>query len=336
MATTIKDIARELNISVSTVSYALHGGARKVPDELRERVRQTAVRLNYRANRVARSLVTGRANAIGIVPPDLDDDVFLSPFVSLAWNGIVNEAEHLKQDLLLMTGSDRTSATSSFTELVDSRIDGLLFIAPRMGAKPFEILIEHRVPFAVMCASEAVAGVHYGVDNKMGVRLAMDHLVGLGHRRIAHLAGPEISYDGTQRRDVFIDCVRDNGLDVFEDQVLGNAWTRDEGNAMMQRLLALPNPPTAVFAANDDLALGAMQAAAALGVAVPGQLSIVGFDDVGLASHLGLTTIKQPIAEMAAKAMRAVLMLVEGEHSPKSDDFAPTLVVRESTGPIRR
>lgn len=335
MPTTLKDIARELNISVSTVSYALHGGTRKIPDQLREQVRETAVRMNYRPNRLARSLVTGRTNTIGVVPPVLDDDVFLSPYLRMAWNSIVNEAEKLRQDLLLLTASDRTRAADSIDDLVDSRIDGLLFVAPSVEAKPFERLTELQVPYTLMSAGGNAPGPHFGVDNNQGVRLAVQHLMALGHRRIAHIGGPDSSYDAIMRKSTFDQLVREYDLPLFDGQSQHGPWTRESGEARLVELMKLAHPPTAIFAGNDDLAIGVLGRAFEMGIRVPDKLSVIGFDDAGFLAYglPGLTTVRQPLPELAALAVRSLVDFIATQSVPADLELPATLVVRESTGP---
>ena len=168
MAATIKDIARKLNISTSTVSYALNGGPRTVPKEVKERVLALARELEYRPNRIARSLVTRRTNAIGVVPPAIMENVFLSPFVRSAWNGLVNAAGPLGQDLFLYTGHDRNSPDEPGQELLDGRIDGIVFIAPRPDAGAVQFVHDRKFPYSVL--SGAAPGMSFNADNEGGVR----------------------------------------------------------------------------------------------------------------------------------------------------------------------
>ncbi len=337
MAATIKDIARRLNISTSTVSYALNGGPRPVPDDVRERVLATARELEYRPNRVARSLVTGRTNAIGVVPPAVGENVFLSPFVRSAWNGLVNAAAPLGQDLLLYTGHDLNRPDEPGQELLDGRIDGVVFIAPRPDAAPVRFILEQGFPFATVAGSEVTQGLSYTADNEGGVRLALEHLAALGHRRVAHVTGGLASADARMRLDAFRHHADRLCLDADPSLIVEGDFIIERGREAAHRLLRMSNPPTAVFTANDEIAYGLCLEARELGVRVPEDLSVVGFDDTDLSFVFSppLTTVRQPVQDMAKAALRAVIALVQGEEKPKRHVFPTELVVRGSTAGVR-
>lgn len=332
MAATIKDIARRLNISTSTVSYALNGGPRSVPDEVKQRVLEMARELDYRPNRVARSLVTRRANAIGVVPPSTEQNVFLSPFVRNAWNAIVNEAEVLEQDLLLFTGHNRNLPDQTGNELLDGRIDGVVFIAPRPDTPAMHFLAQRNFPFTSIASGEAVPGVRFNCDNAGGVRMAIEHLRSLGHRRIAHVTGSLTSLDGQQRLDAFSTTLAAMGLGIPEGYIQQANFTIEAGYAAGLAFLKLEIRPTAVFAGNDEEAYGLCQAFREAGVRVPEDISVVGFDDADLsyAFNPPMTTIRQPVIDMASSALRATVDLANGI-AVSSAEFPTELVIRGST-----
>jgi len=342
MAATIKDIARRLNISTSTVSYALNGGPRNVPDDVKQRVFDIARELDYRPNRVARSLVTRKANAIGVVPPSTETNVFLSPFVRLAWNSIVNEAERLGQDLLLFTGHNRNVPGESGNELLDGRIDGVVFIAPRSDVSVIRFLQDRGFPFTSIASALDSAGPSFGCDNGGGVAQALEHLQSLGHRRIAHIAGGPNSPDAVYRMDAFKHYMCLRGLDVPEGYIQPGAFTVESGYAAGLRLLRLNPRPTAVFVGNDEMAYGLCQALREAGISVPHDVSIVGFDDCDMsyAFNPPITTVQQPVAEMAAAALRAAVDIANGDipsgvgHAA-SAQFPTRLIVRGSTASLR-
>ena len=292
---TIKDIARQLSISTSTVSYALNGGPRSVPEDVRRKVLELAKELDYRPNRIAKSLVTGFCGVIGIVPPSVDSDVFNSPFVRMTWNAIVNEAELLGQDLLLFTGHNRNSPDEAGLEFLDGRIDGVVFIAPRFDAKAIPFLTARGFPLASISSSED-GSLNYKVDNDGGVRQAMEHLYHLGHRRIAHVSGQLDSPDAFARERAFrsqIEAMR--GLEFRPEYVQSGQFTTPGGYEAALRLLEVEPRPTAVFIANDEMAYGFTQALHSRGLSVPEDMSIVGFDDCdfSFAFNPPLTTVRQ-------------------------------------------
>lgn len=332
---TIKDIARKLSISTSTVSYALNGGPRPVPEDVRRRVLELAKELDYRPNRVARSLVTGFCGVIGIVPPSVESDVFNSPFVRMTWNAIVNEAEQTGQDLLLFTGHNRNLPDEPGLVFLDGRIDGVVFIAPRSDTKAISFLAARGFPLATIASSED-GNLNYKVDNEGGVRQAMGHLMNLGHRKIAHLAGQQDSPDSVEREDAYRRIVEStSGLVFRPEYVQIGDFTTPGGYRAGKKLMALKDRPTAVFVGNDEMAYGLTQALHDLGLSVPGDVSVVGFDDCdfSFAFNPPLTTIRQPVVSMASAAVRSVISLIRQEAPMPATVFPTELVIRSSTAP---
>lgn len=335
MPATIKDIARRLNISTSTVSYALNGGPRTVPDEVRDKVLAMARELEYRPNRIARSLVTRRTNAIGVVPPAVMENVFLSPFVQSAWNGLVNAAGPLEQDLFLYTGHDRNRPDEPGQELLDGRIDGIVFIAPRPDAGAVRFVHQQKFPATVLAGD--VPGCSFNADNDAGVRSALEHLQMIGHHRVAHITGSMSSADAHSRLRAYRHHVQALGLDRDPDLVQEGNFTIDSGYLATKRLFELKDRPTAVFTANDEMAYGVCVAVRELGLSVPDDFSVVGFDDTDLSFVYSppLTSVRQPVQAMAQAALRAVVSLVNCDGEPPRSHIFPTeLVVRGSTAPV--
>jgi LacI family transcriptional regulator len=327
---TIKDIARQLSISTSTVSYALNGGPRTVPDEVRRKVLELAKELDYRPNRIAKSLVTGFCGVIGIVPPSVESDVFNSPFVRMTWNAIVNEAEILGQDLLLFTGHNRNSPDEAGLEFLDGRIDGVVFIAPRFDAKAIPFLTARGFPLASISSSED-GNLNYKVDNEGGVRQAIEHLYQLGH-----LTGQPDSPDSVARERAFrTQIARMPGLEFHPEYVQCGHFTTPGGFQAALRMLEVQPRPTAVFVANDEMAYGFTQALHSRGLSVPDDMSIVGFDDCDLsfAFNPPLTTVRQPVVPMASAALRSVVALIREQEPTPGAIFPTELVVRASTAP---
>lgn len=331
---TIKDIAKRLHLSVSTVSYALNDGPKPVSEEVRIRVVQTAKEMDYRPNRLAKSLVTRTTHSIGVVPPKLHRDMLLSPFIQQALNGIVNVAEELHQDLVLFTGSERNRPDSVANDLLDSRIDGVIFIAPHAESQVVELLADRNFPFAVVASGRNVSGPGFEIDNECGATLLLEHLWQLGHRRIAHVAGRHQAMDSRARTEAYLSFMQRKGLDVPPEYVLQTDFFYQGGYDAAPRLLSLPEPPTAIFAANDDTALGVIDCAKNMGRRIPEDLSVVGFDDTEAAAKADppLTSVRQPVEEMGARAMRAVVARVQGL-PVEGHRFPTALVIRQSTCP---
>lgn len=330
---TIKDIARKLSISTSTVSYALNGGPRPVPDEVKRKVLDLAKELDYRPNRVARSLVTRSTGVIGVVPPSVETNVFNSPFVRMTWNAIVNEAEALGQDLLLFTGHDRNSPDEPGLEFLDGRIDGVVFIAPRRDTSAIPFLTTRGFPLASI-ASASEGDLNYQVDNVGGVRQAVEHLVHLGHRRIAHVTGVPDHSDATSREKTFRCLIESNpDLEFHPAYIQQSDFTVGGGYQAGRRLIGLDPRPTAVFLGNDEMAYGLTQALHDHGLEVPRDMSVVGFDDCdfSFAFNPPLTSVRQPVVAMASAALRAVVALIRQEEPIPPTVFPTELVIRSST-----
>ncbi len=333
MAATIKDIAKRLNISVSTVSYALNGGPRSVPEEVRQRVLAVAKELSYRPNRVARSMVTGRSGTIGIVPPDVTENAFLSPYLHLALNGMVNEAGRLHLDLLLFTRCTESARDEMMSILVDGRVDGVIFAAPHFSDKSVELATSLHLPCATVAGAPLEGVLTFCVDNEAGVFQAMQHLYDLGHRKIAHIAGRLDMQDALIRLQGYQNFLRAKKLPYREEWVAMGQFMIEGGRRAMRSLCTLPDPPTAVFCANDEMAIGALVECYELGLNVPRDISIVGFDETPGSANIypSLTTVRQPIGEMSAAAVRAMNSLIEGEESTEDPIFHTELIARAST-----
>lgn len=337
MAATIKDIARRLNLSVSTVSYALNGGPKPVSPDVRAQVLDLAKELDYRPNRQARSLITGRNSVIGVVFPAIARNTLQSPFLQHTLNGIVNAAEEMGQDLLLLTAADRNLPEGFPEDTIDTRIDGVIFIAPPVDSPAVRVLTERGKPYAVLGGDSRSQGLSFNADNRGGVRQAIDHLVGLGHRRIAHISGLKHQTDGQTRLAAFCDAMAAQGLSVPEEYVQEGNFHMDGGANGLRALMALAEPPTAIFCANDGTVFGAIQAAHALGVRVPEDVSLVGFDDHYMSEVFQppVTTVRQPLDEMGAASLRALVAHAKGEETPAETIFPTQLVVRATTASPR-
>ncbi|MCW5940896.1 MAG: LacI family DNA-binding transcriptional regulator [Fimbriimonadaceae bacterium] len=333
MATTIKDIARELNISVSTVSYALNGGPRPVPPTVRDRVLQVARELNYRPNRVARSMITRRANAIGVVPMGGTHNVFLSPYLQQALSGIANSANDLHQDLVIFTRFSASDAEAMACYLADGRVDGAVLIAPRLDDDSLGKLRATGIPCVCVSSVHHEGMPTFTTDNAMGIQQVMSYLYGLGHRSFFHLAGPLDMDDARLRLEAYQRFVRSVGLPDQAGDFEASDFTMIGGETVARDLLARSDRPTALVCANDEMAVGALRAASELGVAVPEQLSVTGFDmtPIGAAVATPITTVYQPVVEIAEAATVALLAMIEGGPVAPDKVFPTELVVRSST-----
>lgn len=332
-AVTIKDIAKKLNISVSTVSYALNGGPRRVPVEVKERVLQVARELNYRPNRVARSMITGRSHTIGIVPPEMGTNIFLGPYIRHALNGIANEAGDLHQDILVFTRYKDTTGEEMLSVLLDGRVDGVVFMAPHTTHRSIELSASRHLPCVAISGTPVEGMVTYTTDNAHGVRLALEHLYELGHRKIAHIAGQLDMQDAIVRLQAYQHFLHDKGLPYRDEWVVKGRFVTEGGLAATYELLDMKERPTAIFCSNDEMAVGAVLACRERGLSVPEEMSIAGFDDAPGTQFVypALTTVRQPIGDIGSAAVRALIQMIEGRQPEEHPPFTTELVVRDST-----
>ncbi len=333
MAATIKDIARKLNISVSTVSYALNDGPRPVPEDVKRRVLQTAQEMQYRPNRVARNLVTRRSYTLGIVPSEASSDMVLSPYLQNSLNGVVNAAEDLHYDVLFFTRYDQKQIRQMSDILLDGRVDGLIFLAPPRHSPVLDIIAEHSIPHVVIAGEFHKHSVQFSVDNSHGVESVVRHFMEQGHRTFGHFYGRMQMEDAIERREAFLDCIEKFGLETREEWILPGNFTMEGGNEAMHGLLQCAQRPTAIFCANDEIAIGAVNAARSHGLSVPEDFSIAGFDNVPLSSVFmpSITTVRQPVETIATLATRTLIEMIDGKTGHVSQVLPTELIVRDST-----
>ena len=332
MSATIKDIARQLGVSVSTVSYALNGGPRPVRPDVRDRVLAAASELDYRPNHLARTLITGRSFTIGVVPTELTTNLTKSPYFTGCLDGIVNAAEVLGQDVLLYTRFDQTSPIAFANALLDGRADGLLFLAPTVDSPALEQLAG-KIPIAIASGMEVPGLPSFTCDNRHGVHQAIAYLVSLGHSRIGNLHGKLHLVDGIERLEAFRTAMLEFGCELREEWIVDGQFHPMGGYEAGLRMLSASPRPTAIFCANDEMAAGLLQAAYSLGLSVPEDISVVGFDDVPTASllHPGLTTVRQPLEEIGCAALHALIAQINGDVAAPHVQFDTELIVRKST-----
>jgi LacI family transcriptional regulator len=334
---TIYDVARVSGFSLSTVSNVLNNGPRPVRPETRRRILETVRHLDYHPSAVARGLARRRTNAIGILFGVVDPSaIVINAYSSAILQSVLTVAGEAGYDVTHLTTPWR-GAEESLDSFRDRRTDGLLIVAPPTDSDLMPALTSLGLPLAAVSWPPERGGVPSAdVDDVAGARQVMAHLLGLGHRRVAHLMGHANLISAGVRRDVYRQCLAEAGIPIRPEYILPGAYSEQSGYENAHRLLSLPEPPTAIFAANDEIAFGVMEAARERGVAVPGQLSLVGVDDRPLTRYLTppLTTLRQPFDRVGAEATRLLLRRVAGEAVPAVVHlFEPELIVRGSTAP---
>lgn len=328
---TIITVAQEARVHPSTVSRALsddpliRGG---VAAPTRDKVAEVARRLGYRRNRVGVSLRTGRTGVIGVLVPRITDIV-----VALAYEGLDAEARARGYVTLIGNTLDNPRTRKErIDQLVDYGADAIMFSdghlddEPPAGSYPVPVL-----PFMRSCGHQA--GVS-AVDDADGGAQAARHLLGLGHRSIAVVAGPTSVSTARDRTRGFIEELDACGINIASDRVVRSAFDVASGKAAAAQLLSQGLAPTAIFAVNDFAAIGVMAAARGQGLSVPGDISVVGFNDIPMAGELPipLTTVRSPLRDAGVAAAHVAVAAIGGETLAHTL-LATHLIVRESTAP---
>lgn len=330
---TIRDVARAAGVSVATVSRVLNNHAR-VRTETRTRVNAAASELDYTPNEVARSLITNRTQALGVLLPDLYGEFF-----SEVLRGIDLRARrdgfHLLVSSSHANGDDLVEALRSMR----GRIDGLIVMAPDVDTRALVRAAGDGLPLVLLDPGLRVpAADTISIDNTAGAEKAVRHLAGLGHRRIGTITGPEGNADARQRLDGYRRALESCGLERDPALEIEGDFTEPSGYAAAQRMLELDGArPTAVFAANDYMAIGAMSAFAGAGLAVPRDMAIVGFDDIAMARYLNppLTTVSVDLLDLGARAVDRLVDKKNGAATRRRHETTPaSLVVRRSCGSL--
>ncbi|HEY3503822.1 MAG TPA: LacI family DNA-binding transcriptional regulator [Actinocatenispora sp.] len=325
---TIREVAQAAGVSIATVSRALNGESR-VSAATRARVTAAAERLGYLPNELARSLHAGSTRTIGLVVPDLTNPFF--PELVQAAVALADERGHLV--LLCPTADDRDTAYRTAVALRRKQVDGVILIGDRIGgARLAEVL--RGLPVVTVDREAHVPGADVILSaHREGGRLAVRHLVECGHRHIAHLAGPDTLRVSRDRLAGYSDALAEAGLP--EVVLAGDGLDEADGYRLTGELLARHPECTAVFAANDMMAVGALSALRAKGFDVPGDISVVGFDDIHLAGYLRptLTTVRQDTALLGRRAAAALLDRIGTDAPPIREVVPVELFVRESTAP---
>lgn len=307
--TTINDVARHAGVSPATVSRYLKGS----PVRAEASVRDAIAALDFRPSAVARSLKSGVTTTIGLVIPDVTN-----PFFAAVVKGVESVARQAGYTTSLFNTDESLSRESELVGNLAERVDGLI-LAPVNEADPVPERARRRgVPIVFL--DRDVPGSDFDavlVDNIGGGRAAARHLLELGHERLAIIAGPRDSTPGRGRFEGFTEALHEAGLELEAEYVQGGDFRREGGYQAMLRLLGLASPPTAVFVANNLMTMGALRAVHELGLQVPEQLSIVGFDDFELAGLLSppLTVVDRPMEEQGVLAMRLLLGRLDGSYT---------------------
>jgi LacI family transcriptional regulator len=335
MAVTSDDVARLAGVSRATVSYVVNNGPRPVSPETRTRVLDVIRQLGYQPNAVARNLRLQRTSTLGLIVPDTHN-----PYFSEVERGVERIAFESGYTVFLCHSGYNLEHELRYVDMLHAqRVAGVIWIPSTADFTPYHKLKEYGVRTVVIdrLVPDEVSPVVMA-DNFRGGYLATAHLIELGHRRIGYIRRPVDLSHSRGRYEGYKTAFQDHGMSLDENLVVKGGFVLEDGYRAVQELLALPAPPTAIFAYNDIMAIGALRALHEANLDVPRDFSLVGFDDIAQASFTcpSLTTVYLPKYEMGQRGANLLISLIEKRKPPKEllTPLEVKLIVRESTGPV--
>jgi LacI family transcriptional regulator len=323
---TIQDVAKTAGVSVSTVSRVLNGKI-DVASETQDRIRSVIDDLGYTTNLAARSMRSFKKNMVGLIMPDI-----AYPFAIEVMKGVNQAIAQSEFDLLVYTTGDvrksgRASHEQKYVSLLSNSItDGVIIVAPVTGEFSTDAPI---VSIDPLMSDPDYPSVH--ATNYKGAMEAMEHLLNLGHKRIGFISGRAELESANRRLKGYRDALETAGLPVDERLIAPGDYTTETGAKCARELLSLENRPTAIFASNDQAAMGVYQVAAEFGLRIPQDISVIGFDNIMESKYLRLTTVDQFISEMGFVATQMLIKLINGESlTEQTYQMQTQLVIRNS------
>jgi len=326
---TIKDVARRAGVSVATVSRVMNKSG-PVSPEAAERIREAAAALHYVPHGGARSLITSKTSTIGVLLPDL-----YGGFFSEMIRGIDQTAQWHGYHLLLSGSHNRRAEMEAAMRAMRGRTDGLIAMSPHFDAATLVENLPPSLPVILLsCEARDDEYQVIAIDNAGGAEAMVRHLIALGHRRIAMVKGEEGHFDTAERLEGYRRALLEAGISPNPDYEAQGDFSEASGHRAVQELLALSAPPTAIFCANDSMAIGGLRAVHDAGLHVPEEVTVTGFDDIPLAHYLSppLTSVHAPIFEMGERAATRLIAALKGEpvSERRHERLATKLVVRSS------
>ena len=331
-APTIKEIARIANVSAMTVSRALNN-RHSVRGATRKKILKIANRLGYMPNRIARSLVSKKSDLISLIVADISNQFFAE--IS---RGIEDRArENGYHVIFSSTDDDPKNLESSVRMMREMGVDGFIIAAVSLEEPIVDELLDQDIPVVLINRRIKKSNVNYVVvDNHKGAYLAVEHLINIGYKKIGIISGRSSVSTGKERLQGYRKGLLDHGLKFQKEYSSQGPFTKEHGKKAAQKMLTLKNRPEAIFAASDNIALGVMNAAGELGLKIPEDLAIVGFDDTNFSSNskIRLTTVSQRKYEMGERGVQILIDLIENQESDYINKVVlePRLIIRESCG----
>jgi len=331
MRKTIEHIAQLAKVSKATVSRVLNNSP-KVTEETRERVMKIIKESGYYPSAMARRLTTNKAETIGLIIPSPQDKTFGNPFYTEILRGFTHQAKIEGYDLLLFINEHQFNYSKLFH---DRRVDGLLLVGIKRDDKGIIRLSKNKFPYILTGKVDYKEANYVDAENRKGAYQAVSYLARFGHKRIAYIGGSFEFVFNQERFEGYLSALKDHNLEYGKELTMKSISTQESGYEAMRKILKSSSIPTAVFAANDLDAIGAMRAIKEKGLKIPEDIAIIGFDDIQLASYVDppLTTIKQPIFEMGTTALNLLISIIEGKRiGTQKIELHTQLIIRKSTG----
>jgi LacI family transcriptional regulator len=331
MPTTIKEVALKAGVSIATVSRVLNNVG-PIDERTRQHVRDVALELRYVPNATGRSLSRRKTEAIGLLLPDL-----FGEFFSEVLRGSDQTAQHSNYHLVVSSSHNNKKQIRAALTMMRGRVDGLVIMSPDIDAEILRDDLPASLPVVLLnCHVDSNEFDTLNVDNLNGARLMTEHLFSHGHTRVAIIKGTERNSDALERLHGCLSAHREAGVPVDASLQVEGDFSEATGYRAAQQLLALSSRPTAIFATNDAMAIGALSALRDAGIKVPGEIALVGFDDVPIAPYLtpSLTSVRVGIHDLGVRAIETVLRAVRHHNKHlKQQILLPTeLNLRESCG----
>ncbi len=332
MPVTLKEVADRAGVNPSTVSRVINEDPNlSIREETRNRILRAIEELEYRPNAVARSLRLKTTRTAGMIIPDITN-----PFFPEVFKGAESAASERGFSLILCNTNEDPEKEKSYIKLLaEKQVDGILLASTYIQDETIDMAARRNIPYVLVNRASRNAGsASVVVDDVYGAELAVQHLADLGHRRIAHISGLLYTETGLERLEGYRRTLNRNQIPFLSEYMVEARFSEREGYLAMEKLLALPQPPTGVFSANDLIALGAVSAITDHGLHVPEDISVVGFNDIWLAGkvHPPLTTVKVPLYDMGYLAFENLAKKILGEPTQQNKIvLRPELVIRAST-----
>ncbi|MFA8341465.1 MAG: LacI family DNA-binding transcriptional regulator [Rhodothermaceae bacterium] len=330
MKITIKDIAKQANVSKMTVSRVLSGKG-QVAEETAQLIRKIAKELNYQPNLIARSLTNRKSYTLGVLFPKTNK-IFLDNYIAQVLSGITDEAQKQNYRIMLFPVGEQTE---NYVSIANSNLlDGMLLLKTKKDDSQLEELAESEFPFVLVNHNASGKNISFvDTENEKGAITAVKHLYNAGHRKIAFVGGTTDETNSLDRFNGYKEALKKLKLKFREDYVLYCNYDKEQAYRDSKKFIYLKEPPTAIFCADDYMAIGVIERLRVEGIKVPEEVAVIGFDDIEISTFVtpALTTIKQPIYEIGREAALILLDIInEKIESPVQKMLKTELIERDS------